>query len=319
MTFKGSGWKVVCWSVASLLAVAPTVEVSAYQLGAPSRPSDAGSLAAEVSALAEEHFRLGLAYLRSPSSTEKAVEHLEQAVTLNRGNAEYHFRLAEAYARDFSYANILRKPFVATRVRAELEHAVRYNPSSIEYREGLIQYYIMAPAILGGSYAKARVQANEMAAVDPYFSLLAHAGISAEEGDHSRAIALYRRAIMMRPSAWQAFHRYGLYCLNIDDADEAVEQFSAFVRLRPDTAASHEHLASAFVRKRLYPEAIEAYLKAYETDPGLVALMFRIAQLYEFQGSTDEALRYYAKYLTLDPGGRLVGDARTKIAELQLR
>lgn len=313
------GWKAWCWSVASLLAVAPASEVTAYQLGAPSRPSDAGSPGAEVAALAEEHFRLGMAYLRSPSSTEKAVEHLELAVTLNAGNADYHFRLAEAYARDFSYANILRKPFVATRVRTELEHAVRFNPSSIEYREGLIQYYIMAPAILGGSYAKAREQANEMAAVDPYFSLLAHAGISAEEGDHTRAIALYRQAIMMRPSAWQAFHRYGLYCLNVDDADEAVEQFTAYVKLRPDTAASYEQLASAFLRKRMYPAAIECYLKAYETDPGLVALMFRIAQLYEFQGLTDAAIEYYGKYLALDPEGRLAGDARTKIAELNLR
>jgi tetratricopeptide (TPR) repeat protein len=304
------------WGAASLLTFVPVAVLSGFQLGSPTRSSELSSTAAEVVALAEEHFRLGLAYLRSPSSIEKAVEHLENAVTLNQGNAEYHFRLAEAYAKDFSYANVLRKPFLATRVRAELELAVRYKPSSIEYREGLIQYYVLAPAILGGSYVRARAHANAMGAFDPYFSLLAHAYISAEEGDHERAVSLYSKAVVMWPTAWQAYQRYGLYCLNVDQVDRAIDQFKMYVNLRPDTAASYEHLASAFVRKRMYDEAIEAYLKAYEIDPGLDALMFRIAQLYEFKGSIREAAEFYGKYLTLAPAGRLASDAKTKIAEL---
>ncbi|MEP0821642.1 MAG: tetratricopeptide repeat protein [Ignavibacterium sp.] len=310
------GLKRWSWGI-SVLLIVPGADLTGFQLGAPSRTSDLSSVAAEVTALAEEHFRLGLAYLESPASTEKAVEHLEHAVMLNQGNAEYHYRLAEAYARDFSYANILRKPFLATRVRAELELAVRYHPASIEYREGLIQYYVMAPAILGGSYLRARAHANAMSAFDPYFSLLAHAYISAEEGDHEGAVALYSKAILMRPSAWQAYQRFGSYCLNLDETDKAIAQFEAYVRLRPDTSASYEHLASAFVRKRMYDRAIETYLKAYEADPALSALLFRIAQLYEFKGLRAAAGEYYEKYLTLAPTGRLAEDARIKLEELR--
>ncbi|MEX1138333.1 MAG: hypothetical protein WEB33_02320 [Bacteroidota bacterium] len=311
---KTLGW----WGgLAALLALTPLESIIARQQGSPVRTHGAGiETETEIAALAEEHFRLGLAYLKSPESSEKAVEHLEKAATLNRGNAEYHFNLAEAYARDFSFANIFRKPFLAGRVRDELELAVRYNPSSIEYREGLIQYYVMAPAILGGSYSRAREEANAMSAYDPYFSLLAHANINAEEGDHPRATALYMRAIAMRPAHWEGYQRFGTYCVNIQEIDRAIEQFKMYVNLKPDTAASHESLASAFVRKRMYDDAIASYLRAYEVDASQNALLFRIAQLYEFRGSAKDAVTFYGQYLASAPSGRLAEDARTRIAEL---
>jgi len=246
------------------------------------------------------------------------VEHLEKAATLNQGNSEYHFKLAEAYARDFSFANILRKPFLATRVRSELELAVKYGPSSIEYREGLIQYYVMAPAILGGSYSEARAHANAMSAYDPYFSLLAHAHISAEEGDHEKAAALFMRAIAMRPGSWQGYQRFGTYCLNVQEVDRAIQQFKAYVDLRPETASSHELLASAYVKKRMYDDAIASYLKALEIDATLTPLLFRIAQLHEFQGSSGDAIRVYEEYLAVAPGERLASDARVRIDELRM-
>lgn len=303
--------------IATLVIIMPQEALLARQQGSPARASGSTvEVEAEIAGLAEEHFRLGLAYLNSPESSEKAVEHLEKAATLNRGNAEYHFKLAEAYARDFSYANILRKPFLAARVRDELELAVRFNPSSIEYREGLIQYYVMAPAILGGSYTRAREEANAMSAFDPYFSILAHANINAEMGDHERATALYARAIAMRPATWQGYQRFGTYCINIQEFDNAIRQFRAYVSLKPDTSASHESLASAFVRKRMYDEAIASYLRAYEVDASQNALLFRIAQLHEFKGSAKDAVAFYAQYVASAPSGRLADDARMRIADL---
>jgi len=303
--------------IVTFLVIAPQNVLVARQQGSPARANGSAiEVEAEIASLAEEHFQLGLAYLNSPGSSEKAVEHLEKAAALNRGNAEYHFKLAEAYASDFSYANILRKPFLAVRVRDELELAVRFNPSSIEYREGLIQYYIMAPAILGGSYARARAEANAMSTFDPYFSLLAHANINAEEGDHESATALFMRAIAMRPTNWQGYQRFGAYCVNIQEIDRAIQQFKVYVSLKPDTAASHEILASGFVRKRMYDEAIASYLRAYEVDASQNALLFRIAQLHEFRGSVKDAAAFYAQYIASAPSGRLADDARARIAEL---
>lgn len=302
--------------VASMLV--PRGFTVAFQQGAPNptrESSNRNSL--DVELLAEEQYRLGLAYLKSPQSTEKAVEHLEKAVQLLGGNAEFHFRLAEAYARDFSYANILRKPFIAAKMKTQLELAVRFNPSSIEFREALIQYYVLAPTVLGGSFVKAKEQAEALRRVDPYFSLLAYANINAEEGDHEKANGYYLRAIQVRPNSWPAYQRYGTYCLSVQEIDRAIQQFLRYVELSPETATSYELLAGAYVRKRMYDAAIASYLRAVEKEPSLTQLFFRVAQLYEFKGLPNEAVGYYAEYLRHSPNGRLADDARTKLSELR--
>lgn len=309
-------WFRLC--LIAVLLVAPSRRIFGFQQGSPTTTRETTSPnSVDIELLAEEQYRLGLAYLKSPPSTEKAVEHLEKAVELHGTNGEYHFRLAEAYAKDFSYANILRKPFIAAKMKTQLELAVRFSPGSIEFREGLIQYYLLAPAVFGGGFSKAREQAEVLRSIDPYVGLLALANINAEQGDHEKANAYYLRAIQSQSKSWQAYQRYGTYCLSIHEFDRAIQLFKKYVELSPDTAASYEHLAGAYVRKRMYDQAIEAYLKAVEKNPAQTQLVFRVAQLYEFKGSTREAATYYAQYLSLSPAGPLAGDAKTKLAALR--
>lgn len=264
----------------------------------------------------EAHYRLGLAYLREPRNIEKAIEHLERAVELDERNAGYHFHLAEAYSTDFSFANIFRMPFIAAKVKTHLEAAVKYNPQSSEYREGLIQYYTAAPAIMGGSFKKAHEQAEMIAYTDVYISILAHAGIYAEEGEREKATELFRKAIRMRPKSWHAYQRFGTYYLTVNQLDNAITQFTKYVETAPDIADSHENLGRVYVRKRMYHEAIASYQQALDKDPTVVSLLFRIAQLYEFTGANKEAIRHYEKYIALVPTGHIADDARKKISEL---
>lgn len=264
------------------------------------------------------HYHLGLEHLREPQNTEKAVEHLERAVELDGENAEYHYRLGEAYIADFTYASIFRKPFIAAKVKAQLEQAVQYDPGSIQYREALIEYYVCAPSILGGSFSKASQQAEFIAAVDPYLGTLARARISAEEGEPKNAVMLYKKAIRMHPQGWQAYQRFGIYYLNRRQVDEAIAMFKKYVEVAPINADSYLNLGRAYERKRMYDEAIASFQMAFERDQSLTHLVFRIAQLYEFKGSKREAVLFYQKYLGLVSAGRAADDARTKIRDLSL-
>lgn len=264
----------------------------------------------------EAHYRLGLAYLREPQNPGKAIEHLERAIELDEHNAEFHFRLAEAYSADFSSSNIFRMPFIALKVKTQLEAAVKYDPQSPVYREGLIQYYTFAPAIMGGSFKKAHEQADMIANTDAYLSILAHAGIYAEEAEGEKALELFRKAIRIQPKSWQAYQRLGAYHLKINQVDNAVAQFLKYVEAAPNAADSYESLGRAYVRKRMYDNAIASYQKALEKDPTVVSLLFRIAQLYEFKGASKDAVLHYEKYITLVPTGQIAEDARKKINDL---
>jgi len=276
------------------------------------RRFDGGSISTEKET-ADAYFRLGVENLREPSTSDFAVEQLGKAIELNENNAEYHYQLAEAYLAKFEYANILQKPFIAPKVKTQLELAVRCDPSSTLYREALIQYYVFAPGILGGSFEKAHEQADEIAQRDPYLGVLAHAGIFSEEGEGERSLSLYQRAIRSQPKSWEAYHRLGLYYLNVQETDEAITMFRKYVDLAPDQANSYNCLGQAYQQKGMYAEAISAFQKALERDPSLASLVFRIAQLCDLKGMRSPALEHYQRYLSMVPRGRAAEDARGRI------
>lgn len=266
--------------------------------------------------MADAFYRLGVENLHEPSNSDRAIEHLEKAVELDESNAEYHFMLAEAYMAKFQYAGLVRMPFIAPKVRTQLELAVNLDPRSTAYREALVNYYVFAPAILGGSFKKAREQAGEIAKIDSYMGLLAYAGVFAEEGESEKAENLYKKAIYSRPASWQAYQHFGAYYLGIHEIDAAIVMFKKYVEVAPDQAESYHQLGQAYQQKRMYEEAITAFQKTLERDPSRTPLVFRIAQLYEFRGNKALAREQYRRYLSMVPSGRAADDARVKIREL---
>jgi len=262
---------------------------------------------------ADAYYHRGVENLREPSNSDIAVEQLAKAIEIDETNAEYHYQLAEAYLANFEYANLLQKPFIAPKVKNQLELAVQYDPSSIRYREALIQYYVFAPGILGGSYEKAREQADEIARRDSYLGMLAHAGILSEEGEGNRSLLLYKKAMRAQPKSWEAYHRLGMHYLSVQETDEAIAMFRKYVDVAPEHANSYNCLAQGYQQRRMYTEAIAAFQKALEKDASLAHLVFRIAQLYEFKGMKDLASDHYQRYLSMIPRGRAADDAREKI------
>jgi tetratricopeptide (TPR) repeat protein len=266
--------------------------------------------------LAGAYYHLGVGNLHEPSNSDRAIEQLERAVELDDVNAEYHYMLAEAYMANYQSAGIFRMPLIAPKVKEQLELAVKLGPDSARYREALMQFYVFAPGIFGGSFQKAHDQAAAISKLDPYLGMLAHASVYAEEGETGKALTLYRKAISSRPAAWQAYHHFGLYYLGIYEVDRAIAMFKKYSEIAPDQADSYNQLGKAYQLKRMYVEAIAAFQKALEKDPSLTPLVFRIAQLYEFKGNIDLAREQYQRYLSMVPSGRAADDARIKIREL---
>ncbi|MCX6132523.1 MAG: tetratricopeptide repeat protein [Ignavibacteriales bacterium] len=266
--------------------------------------------------MADAHYRLGLENMHEPSNSDRAIEHLEKAVELDKANGEYHYMLAEAYMANFQSAGLVRMPFLAPKVKAQLELAVQCDPGSTAYREALVNYYVYAPGILGGGYQKAHEQAAEISKIDSYLGMLAHAGVYAGEGESERAADLYKKAIYSRPASWQAYHHFGNYYLDLGEIDAAITMFKKYVEVAPDQAESHYQLGRAYQQKRMYAETITAFQNALGKDPSRTPLVFRIAQLHEFMGSKALAREQYQRYLSMVPSGRAADDARVKIREL---
>jgi len=110
------------------------------------------------------YYRGRLAF--SAGQYEEAAQWLEKALQLDATNSDYELWLGRAYGHRATQASLGEQFFLARKIRTHFERAVELNPDNIAARADLMEYYLQAPAFLGGSTAKARSQVEEISKRD---------------------------------------------------------------------------------------------------------------------------------------------------------
>jgi tetratricopeptide (TPR) repeat protein len=216
---------------------------------------------------AAAQYALGLIHLNSDRDFEKAAACFERAVALDDKNAEYHYQLGVAYGRLALAAGKLRQVGLAAKVKRQGLKAIALDPRHIEARNGMIQFYLSAPGLMGGSREKAREQAAEVSRIDPYQGELSWAIIASHDRDSAELEKRYKAALALNPVGWQALQSYGSFCLRRNRPDEALAVFNRLAALRPDDPRSHEALGDALLAKGREPDALQSYGRALSLRP----------------------------------------------------
>ena len=112
--------------------------------------------------LARSSFELGV--------YDTAVTSAEEACRLDPLKSDFEMWLGRAYGRK---AEIESSFFLARKTKRAFEIAVKLDPSNIEARRNLEEYYTEAPWIVGGSKDKARQQIDAITALDAREGILA--------------------------------------------------------------------------------------------------------------------------------------------------
>jgi tetratricopeptide (TPR) repeat protein len=107
---------------------------------------------------AQAHYYLGRIYLKL-QDYDKAIEHCQAAVDIQADKAEYHLCLGLSYGKKAQHASFLSKAFLAPKIKKSFEQTVMLDPHQIQGRVGLANFYLQAPAVMGGDIDKAREQA----------------------------------------------------------------------------------------------------------------------------------------------------------------
>src|SRR6266404_3536067 len=82
---------------------------------------------------------------------EKAAEYFEKAVALKPNDAGFHYQLANAYGQAASSAGMFGAISMAKKAKAEWERAIQLDPNFLLARYALLQFYVGAPSVMGGS------------------------------------------------------------------------------------------------------------------------------------------------------------------------
>lgn len=158
----------------------------------------------------EAAYYLGRVYF-AEDSVDRAVDAFASAVHLNAASSAAHDWLARAYTVQLLNSNRFRQFLLARRVRDELERAVALDTSNALARYDLARYYLNAPGIVGGSMAKAKAHAAELAHQGSLYAHYAAADIAERERDSTRAVAELEAALAEAPDSASAYMNYAAY------------------------------------------------------------------------------------------------------------
>lgn len=262
-----------------------------------------------LSAVDDDHKEYGAAqfYLGRISFEEEkyedAAEYFEEAVEVNDKNAEYFTWLGDTYGTIAKDANVMRQGMLAPKMKSAWESAIALDPTSINPRLSLIQYYTQAPGFMGGSYEKAHDVAKQIKKLNLAQGHRAEGNVFYNEEKWTEAEREYVAMAKADPAYTPVLANY---YVNQKQYEKAFTLFEEALKRNPGDMASAYQFGklSAISGQKL--ELGETYLKKYLTykpqpnEPSHAGAYMRLGNIYEKRGKKAEAKSAYESSLKLD-------------------
>jgi tetratricopeptide (TPR) repeat protein len=251
---------------------------------------------------------------------DAAVAWFEKAAALDAKSSENQLWLGRAYGQQAVRANVFKQASLAGKVKKAFDRAVELDANNLDARFALIDFYLQAPGIMGGSVEKARGQAAEIARRDAMKGYRASGRIAEYEKNFDAAFAAYARAAREFPGKKEPFFwiagchsrqkQYGK-ALDVMEkllAEQPAELLACF-QIGVFASVSGERVERGM-------ECLKLYLQhsPKSDEPSLASAHYRLGMLYEKKGNRDLARREYSAALELDSSRRDAREALKKIS-----
>ena len=263
---------------------------------------------------------MGEIYEREGKSGD-AVDWYEKAVKVNEKDPQHHLSLAGALGTEAQKANKLRQPFLARRLKTELELAVSLDPKLVDAHEGLRQYYTEAPGIVGGSIDRANEQAEIIAKLNPLRGHLSRASIARHQGDATKAESEYKAAVAEAPDSLFAAYTLGGFYESQKRWADAAAVYDRIITQRPAELTAHFLYGRVAAQSGEYAERGEREMRYWIANAPADAPMLtrsashvRLGTILEHQGKRDAAKTEYETALSINPKN---ADAKKRLDALK--
>jgi tetratricopeptide (TPR) repeat protein len=193
---------------------------------------------------------------------DEAVAACEGALAQAPATSQIEDWLGRAYGRKADRSGPIAGFQLARKVKAAFEAAVEHDPRSPEAFNDLSEYYVEAPALVGGGTDKADALADRVAKDLPQQAHRTHALSAEKRKDYDTAEREFREAVKvaMRPEAWVDLGAYYKRRHMEDKAVEALRHILADDRARD---ASTVDAASLLHEMHREPQLAERALRLY--------------------------------------------------------
>ncbi|MBI2429681.1 MAG: tetratricopeptide repeat protein [Ignavibacteriales bacterium] len=247
---------------------------------------------------------------------DDAEDEIDEAIDLDEHVAKYHLARGQILGQQAMNANVISQAFLAPKIKNAFLRASELDPSNIEARISLFNYYVMAPGIMGGSDEKAIAQVTELKKLDPFRGHLLHANYYNRKKDSVSAELEIKKAIAVSPDNSSGYKQLGYFYMNQKRFKEAYGQMKKYIDLEPGNPDSYDSYGDVLRAEGKYDQAIEKYLFALSVDKNFSASIFSLADCYEKKSMIQKAKETYQWFLSVEPNGRRSEAAQKKINEL---
>jgi len=298
--------------LAILLAVPPILAAQTPEQLFEQRKLDEARAAFQAQLAKDKNDANALYYMGriadAQDKSSEAVDWLEKAVKRNDASALYHFWLGSALGDEAQKASKFRQPFLARRVKNEFERAVQLDPKMLEPRRGLVDFYSVAPGIMGGSMDAAREQAGEIVKLNAMRGQLAFAVIAQRQKDPAAEEAAYKAAIAAAPDTAQGYYSLAAFYRRQSKWSEAFATYEQLMQAMPDELIARAGWGFTAAQSGTNLERGERELKFFLANlpqdmatVTIAAAHFRLGQTYEKTARRDLAKVEYAEALRINP------------------
>jgi tetratricopeptide (TPR) repeat protein len=234
---------------------------------------------------------------------DKAIQHCQLATADAPDSSDNHLWLGRSYGMKASNAGPVSGFTLARKVRDEFERAVQLDPAAPRAASDLCQYYIDAPAIVGGGYDKAQAL---IARIEPQFPVYSHRlrGMLAEKKkDFATAEAEFKKAITAGGSS-PAWIDLAAFYQRRNQADQAVAAIQSGLANSPNGPVLVD-AASILTALHRSPELADRLLRTYLASPGRTdeapafKVHLQLGDLLASRGNKADARAEYTAALAL--------------------
>jgi tetratricopeptide (TPR) repeat protein len=243
----------------------------------------------------------------------------EKAVALDGTVAKYHRQIAEVTGVMAQHAGLFQQLLLARRFRGEIDAALSLDPRDVQALRDLMEFYLLAPGIVGGDRNKAPATAIRIARVDPLEGYLAHARLAEAAGNPAHQEAMLRKAVESGPSHYRARVALAGFLLGHKNWQGASQQAEIAVKIDCQRVDGYTILAAAYAYLGRTGE-LESVLRAAEKQVSDdLSPYYRAAEALFVAGQDlDRAQRYFHRYLAAPPEGNAptLSEAREKLEQV---
>lgn len=252
-----------------------------------------------------------------------ALAKLQGCVQKTPQVAACHYGVGVVTGVQIMSQGMMKAAFGIGSVRDEFVKALELDPAFAPARSGLVQFYLMAPGLMGGSVSKAQDIAQAEARRAPEYGKVLGATVLAYQdkaADAERLLSTVQpggdlELVEELRGQWVAL---GFGYLQAKKPANAHAIFERLAKDRPEQPDGHYGLGRALSDQQQWDAAI-AELRLAATLPGHESLPvdYRLGIALQAKGEGAQAKAAFTRYLSTDsPNQANADDAKKRLAEL---